>query len=497
MKNKHKVFVILTILIFFVSCKGTSIENKSDEKGETPVFDPKMFSNVASLQEQLHLIAKNETPSVVSISTEKLVSSSDNYDFYGPFDPFDFFFRDDRRNRDDDQNKRKKEYRQGGLGSGVVYKQKGNKYYVLTNNHVIENVDKIKITIDQNKSYDAKLLGTDPDVDIAVVEITTKDELRVAKFGDSDKLNTGDFVIAIGNPYGLQGTMTFGIISALGRSDLNTGKVNLTNFIQTDAAINPGNSGGPLLDINGEVIGINTLIYTQSGGSIGLGFAIPVNVAKKVAEQIIEKGKVEHGWLGVYFEQLNEEKIKTLNLKQIKNGMLVTEVLQDSPAEKAGIISGDVLLELNGVKLVNSSDLVIAIGNSTPGTKVKLKIFRDNKILDKEVTLGDRKDFVASSKTEKETESQIMEDYGFRLADINDSLRSKYKIDKNVTGVVVTDISTGSLAGRAGVKEGDVIFKINSDLVKTVNDFKKILKDKEGRNYFFINRNGREFIVIM
>jgi len=497
MNNIRKVFVLITVIFLFVSCKGTSVENKTGENRETPVFDSRMFSNVASIQEQLHLIAKNETPSVVSVSTEKLVSSSNNFDGNGPFDPFDFFFRDDRRNRDEEPKNKKKEYRQGGLGSGVIYKQKDNKYYVLTNNHVIEGVDKIKVTIDQNKSYDAKLLGTDPDVDIAVVEISTKDELRVAKFGDSDKLQTGDFVIAIGNPYGLQGTMTFGIISALGRSDLNTGKVNLTNFIQTDAAINPGNSGGPLLDINGQVIGINTLIYTQSGGSIGLGFAIPVNAAKNIAEQIIEKGKVEHGWLGVYFEQLDEEKIKTLNLKQIKNGMLVTEVQQDSPAEKAGIVSGDVLLELNGVKLANSSDLVIAIGNSAPGTKVKLKVYRDNKIIDKEVTLGDRNKYASASKSNKESESQVLEDYGFRLADINDGIRSKYKIDKIVTGAVVVEVSTGSPAGSAGIKEGDVIFKVNSDLIKTVEDLKKVIKDKDGRNYFFISRSGREFIVIM
>ncbi len=448
-------------------------------------------TSIYDLQAKFNSIGEKVSPSVVSISTEKTITQR-----YEPFDPFDFFFKSPWDNNDNNKKNppKKKEFKQGGLGSGVIYMKKNNSYYIITNNHVIEDVDKIKVIINE-KTYIGKLLGTDPDVDIAVVEINTKDSLTVANFGDSDKLKTGDFVLAIGNPFGLQGSMTFGIISALGRSDINAGRVNLTNFIQTDAAINPGNSGGPLLNLSGEVIGINTLIFSRSGGNIGIGFAIPVNIAKATANQIIESGKVEHGYLGVIFEELNEDKIKTLNITGTKYGMHVLNIMENSAASKAGIIVGDILLQLNGKELKKSSDLTIAIGNSKPGSKVTFKILRDNKVIEKEVILGNRNDMKAIN---TKADSEIFDQYGIQLANLNNELKKQYNLPNNLNGVLIIKIDPQGMAASAGIEEGDVIYKINDKKVNSIEELKTILKDNDDNtNYFFLYRKGKEFIVTM
>ena len=488
--NKHlRIFIIFILALALFSCGKNQ---KNTFTGTDNSYDFRQFVNLKELQGQLHTIADNNTSSVVSISTEKIISQP-------AFDPFDFFFKSPWGFDDEDQRKqpapqKKKEYKQGGLGSGVVYQKKDNVYYIITNNHVIEGVDKIKVIVNQDKNYDAKVLGADPEIDIAVVEIKTKDNLSVAKYGNSDILKVGDFVIAIGNPFGLQGTMTFGIISALGRGDITGGgKGSLTSFIQTDAAINPGNSGGPLLNLESEVIGINTLIYSQSGGNVGIGFAIPINVAKKAIDQIITKGKVEHGWLGVYFEPLTEETIKTLNLKNIDKGVYVTQVIEGSPADKAGIKTGDVLIELNGKKLVKSNDLMQAIGNSSPGTKVTFKFSRDGKISEKEVTLGDRTEL----KSAAVKDAELLENYGMSLSDLDNELKKQYKIPSDFNGAVVSKVVQRGLANQAGIQEGDLIYKINNRLIKSVKEVKDSLQNDNPSNYFFIYRKGKEIIIKM
>ncbi len=489
-----RISIIFFIFIFAFSCSNNyknkySFQNNNEEN-PSPVINASQFVDLSQLQLQLHTIADNHTPSVVSISTEKTVSQT-----YNNFDPFDFFFKGPWDKDDNNNNQPKqKEYKQGGLGSGVIYRKKDNKYYVVTNNHVIDGVDKVKVIIDENKSYEAKIIAGDPDVDIAIVEITTKDQLHTAQFGNSDNLKTGDFVIAIGNPFGLQGTMTFGIISALGRGDITPGRVNLTNFIQTDAAINPGNSGGPLINLKGEVIGINTLIYSRSGGSVGIGFAIPVNIAQQVADQIIENGKVEHGWLGVYFEPLTEDTIKKLNLKKVKNGIYITQVVDKSPADKAGLKAGDIILELNNKKLSKITDLTFAIGNAAPGTKVNLKILRDNKNIEKSVVLGDRSEF---KQEEKNSEKEVIENLGLELSELDNNNRKAYKVPSNVNGVVISNIDQRGRAAQSNLEIGDVIYKVNNKLIKSVSDLKNILKQSDEINYYFINRRGKEFIVKM
>ena len=496
MKNTRVLATIFLTLILFTSCSFISQNKRAiltendetqiqTEEERSPVIKQVQFMDINDLQMQLHTIAKNETPSVVFISTEKIVSVPGT-------DFFDFFFRDPRGQQRNDQDRR--EYKQNGLGSGVIYRQKGNIYYIVTNNHVVEGADTIEITIDQSKIYKGEVINTDPMVDIAVVKIETDDNLVVAKFGNSDNAKVGDFVAAIGNPFGLSGTMTFGIISAVGRSSFQPGNVSLTDFIQTDAAINPGNSGGPLINIQGEVIGINTAIYSRTGGNLGIGFAVPVNVAVKTANQIIDKGKVEHGFLGITYRHLNSDDIKTLEQKNVENGsVIVISVIDGSAAEKAGLEAGDIITEIDGKAIKDNRDFALLIGHAEPGTKLRLKVVRDNKTMTKNVTLGVR----PSEEKMTKSENKVMENYGMELAKITPSLRRKYNLSDNLNGVLVTNVTANSRAFTSGIEEGDVIYKINNQTIDSMSDVEKILKDERKRNYIYIIRGKRKRLIIM
>lgn len=444
----------------------------------------------ADLQKKLHNIAESATDSVVFISTEKVMKQQ----FNNPqFDPFEFFF-----NNPQDKAPKQREYKQTAFGSGVIFHKKDGKYYIMTNNHVIDDADTIKITIDHKTFYDGKVLGADPETDVAVVEIETKDKLTIAETGDSSNLKVADFVIAIGNPFGLSHSMTFGIISALGRSDIAMDSAGFTSFIQTDAAINPGNSGGPLLNIEGEVIGINTMIYSRTGGNIGIGFAIPINVAMKIADQLLTTGKIEHGWLGVGFEVLDDEKLQLLDIpKKYNTGILVREVYDESPADKAGLKTGDILLELNDKKLVKGSDLTIVIGSSLPGTQIKLKVLRDKREITVNVTLGSRSEFNAETNIPDESDYETLQNYGIEVTNGDSLILKKYKLPDNVHGVVITRVTPGSIAERSGFAEGDLIYRINSEDIQTVKDLTTILAEIEDRAYFFTYRGSKSIIRIM
>ena len=443
--------------------------------------------SITDLQNRLRSISQEKAQSVVFIGTEKIIKQRQ-------MSPFEFFFGVPGQDRGGEQKER--EFKQQGLGSGVIYQHKGNDYYIITNNHVVENADKIKISVDQQKFYDGKVMGTDPQVDIAVVKIETKDTLTVASFGNSDEAQVGDLVIAIGNPFGLTGTMTFGIVSAIGRTGLADDKVNLTNFIQTDAAINPGNSGGSLMNISGEVIGINSMIYSQSGGNVGIGFAIPSNVAVRTANQIINSGKVEHGYLGVYFQELTDETKEKLDLKNISEGMLINKVIEGSPAEKAGLQAGDIILEINGKKMKKSSDMTLTVGNAQPGDKMSMKVQRDGKNINITVVIGTR-DNKSFAKNNTDTKGHAYDKYGFELADLTPEIKSQFNIAEN-SGVVITSVADRSPAAENDLQPGDVIFKINNRSIKTLSDVDKQLKDKNyDSNYFFISRGGKRLIVMM
>lgn len=430
--------------------------------------------SIVNLQEKLREIADKESKPVVFISTEKIVKQQS-------YDPFEFFFN----NRGGKLTPKEREFKQSALGSGFFYQQKGDEYFIITNNHVVDGMDTVKVSIDDQKEYNATIVGSDSDVDIAVIKIKTKDKLQLAKIGDSSKIKTADLVMAIGNPYGLSHSVTFGIISAIGRPSPDNSKPGYTNFIQTDAAINPGNSGGPLLNISGEVIGINTMIYSQSGGSVGIGFAIPINIAKNIADQLITIGKSEHGWIGITFRELNEDEAEKLGLKQQQFGMLVMQVEKDSPADKAGIKSGDLLLKIGKQKLSRSSDLTVTVGSAKPGDKLSVSILRSGKTIEKTITVGKRSSKSAVENSDNASGEEI-ERFGFVLSDEKD-------------GVSVRVVEVNSPAARAGFKNGDIITKINSKKIKNIKDVQNALKDVNPGDgtYFFVNRSEDSLILMM
>ncbi len=432
------------------------------------------------LQNQLHKIAEQEAKSVVYISTEQTIKQR-----VQTFDPFEYFFNN---RRPQEREPKEREFKRSGLGSGFIYSKKGNEYFIITNDHVVNGADKVTITLNGGKKeYPATIVGGDSDVDIAVIKVKTKDKLSIAKIGHSDTLRIADLVLAIGNPFGLSHSVTFGIVSALGRGNLDNNKPGFTDFIQTDAAINPGNSGGPLLNLAGEVIGINAMIYSQTGGSVGIGFAIPMDIAKGIADQLISTGKIEHGWIGVGFQDLDKDALSKLGIKNRNSGMLILSVEKNGPADKGGIKVGDVLIKINNKDLNHSNDLTVVVGNSRPGNNIELTLIRNDKNLTKTVTIGKRstKDSVATS-NEKRSNDEISPKFGLTVA-------------KATQGVVVKMVERTSIASRVGIRVDDVIYKINSSKVVGVKDFNRLLEDIEPGNgtYFFVLRNGESMIVVM
>ena len=323
-------------------------------------------------------LAEKSMPSVVNISATTVVETrSQPFPFqFPPGSPFEEFFKDF------DQNRGPQKRRSTALGSGFVIKDNGT---VITNNHVIQNAEGILVKFTDGKEYEAKLIGTDPVSDIAVLKIQSNKKFPAVKFADSDKAKVGDWVLAIGNPFGLGGTVTQGIISAINR-DINMGRYD--NFIQTDASINQGNSGGPLFNMDGEVLGINTAIFSNSGGSVGIGFAIPANFAKNVIDQLIKYGETKRGWLGVRIQTVTKEIADSLGLNETI-GALVTDVNKNSPADKAGLQQGDIITEFNGQKVKTMRDLPRLVGEAEVGKPAKLKIWRKKDLLQKQLCLED------------------------------------------------------------------------------------------------------------
>lgn len=419
-------------------------------------------------------ISEKVNPSVVSVvSTTKIKVSQPGLSPFGN-DPF---FDELRRHFGPDSFPQynapeEKEFEQSGLGSGVIITNDG---YILTNNHVIENADKIKITLSDKREFDAEVKGRDPETDIAVIKINAKD-LPTATLGDSDKAKVGEWVLAIGNPFGLQHTVTAGIISAVGRT--NMGVTQYEDFIQTDAAINPGNSGGPLVNLDGEVIGINTFIFSRSGGYMGAGFAIPINMARKIMDQLINKGKITRGWLGVSIQDLNEELAKVLGLKQTK-GIVVRQVEVGSPADKADIKSNDIILKIAGKQIETTKQLMQIIAGFVPDTEVEITILREDKEISKKVKITEKQALTASAEKKGSTESQ--EKLGLEVKELTDELAEQYDF-KGQKGVIITKILSGSLAERAELQVGDLITEINGYGIKNIDDYRKAVEKLEEKN---------------
>lgn len=410
-------------------------------------------------------------PTVVMVSTERTVRRSAGgglfEEFFRPFRD-DSFFRDHPFFRDRGED-REREYRTQGLGSGVIVSEDG---YILTNHHVIAQADTIKITLINQKEIPASVVGSDPNTDVAVLKIDAED-LPYMRFGDSEELQVGEMVMAIGSPLGaaLAHTVTQGIVSAKGRSDLNIlGTDGYENFIQTDAAINRGNSGGPLINMKGELIGINTAIASQSGGFQGIGFAIPSNMARNVMESIIEKGRVVRGFIGIQFQPLDENLARAFDLPDDR-GVIITNIQSDSPAEKAGLQPEDIILEFNGRAIESGSEFRRRVAEMMPGTEVTLKINRDGEEISVDVTLEEHPtDDLAEA--DQETIREIV---GFSVTELTRELAERLRIRPDVDGVVVEEMDRNSPAAQNGLRQGDVIISLNRVPVSSVSEFNEVV----------------------
>ena len=444
MKSFKKIFFILFILNF------------------------SSFTNVKAVPESFADLAEKLMPSVVNISTTQTVRTSSNqFPFqFPPGSPFEEMFKEFQRPT---------ERKASSLGSGFIIKENGT---VITNNHVIANADDILVRVD-TKEYKAKVIGADPYMDIAVLKMETTDKFKPVNFGDSDKARVGDWVVAIGNPFGLGGTVTSGIISARNR-DINLTRYD--DFIQTDASINQGNSGGPLFNLKGEVVGINTAIIAPGqAGSIGIGFAIPANAASNVIDQLINFGETRRGWLGVRIQEVTKEIAEAVKLKKTE-GALVASVGEKSPADKAGIKAGDIILEFDGKKIDVMRTLPKVVAGTEVGKNVQLKIWRNKKLITKKLILGrleSSQEFKAKSPKIKKTKEVEIENLKITVRDLNEEDISSRKLNKNTKGVVIMEISNISpLKGLLNVN--DIIIEAqktkitkSSDLNNVVNQVKK------------------------
>ncbi len=400
-------------------------------------------------------LAEKLKPSVVNISTTKTVRGGGFRSPFGQGSPFERYFgRDDFFERffgDIPQ----REFKQKSLGSGFIISADG---YIFTNNHVVEQADKILVKLSDGKEYEAKVIGKDAKTDIALIKIKTSDSLPVAETGDSDKLRVGDWVMAIGNPFGLEQTVTAGIVSAKGRV---IGAGPYDNFIQTDASINPGNSGGPLFNMEGKVIGINTAIVAQGQG---IGFAIPISMAKTILPDLKAKGKVTRGWLGISVQDITEDIAKNMKTKD-RNGALISDVFKGDPADKAGLKSGDIITEINGKKVKDTHELLMMIAAFRVGETVKIKILRDGQ--EKEVSLA-----VAERKEQAEIAAagESGQAFGMVVQEITPEIAKHLGLSTK-KGVIVVDVQEGSTADEVGIQPQDIILQVNKVKINGMKDY--------------------------
>ena len=413
-------------------------------------------------------LAEKSMPSVVNISATTIVETKATpFPFqFPPGSPFNEFFKDF------DQNQGPQKRKSTALGSGFVIKENGT---VITNNHVIQNAEGIFVKFTDGKEYEAELVGTDPVSDIAVLKIQSNKKFPAVKFANSNDSKVGDWVLAIGNPFGLGGTVTHGIISAINR-DINMGRYD--NFIQTDASINQGNSGGPLFNMDGEVLGINTAIFSNSGGSVGIGFAIPANFAKGVIDQLIEFGETKRGWLGVRIQVVSKEIAESLGLKE-PIGALVTDVSKKSPADKAGLKPGDVIIGFNGKKVSTMRDLPRLVGQAPVGKPASLKIWRNKNEISKSVVLGRLEDTAEfKERVPKKSKDATLSSLGIDVRSIKDEDKKNRDKLKNKTGVIIKKIDPNGAMALLPVRPGDAIIALQNKSIKNIKDFEKKIQQQ-------------------
>ncbi|MEG3619993.1 Do family serine endopeptidase [Magnetovibrio sp. PR-2] len=467
-------------------------------------------AHAKSAPESFADLADQLLPAVVNISTSQVVegrSGSQEMPQFPPGSPFEDFFKDffDRGQPNGNGNgngDRPRKRKATSLGSGFIIEHKSNgEAYVVTNNHVIEGADEISVILQDDTRLSAEMVGRDAKSDLAVLKVKSKAKLPTVPFGNSDKSRVGDWVVAIGNPFGLGGSVTAGIISARGR-DINAGPYD--DFIQTDASINRGNSGGPMFNMDGEVIGVNTAIYSPSGGSVGIGFSIPSSAAKPVIKQLIKDGKVSRGWLGVHIQVVTESIAETLGLDKAE-GALVASVIEDGPAAQAGIKARDVILEFDGQRVDEMRKLPRIVANTDVEKKVKVKVWRDGKMKSLSVQIGrldDTEQVAQAPERGPKKSSQVsLVELGIKVASPTDRLIEEFDLPEDVKGLIVTDVDVESTAYEEGVRPGDVIGEISQEKVKSPADAKRLVKaaKKAGKRSVLLlvqGQTGFRFVAV-
>jgi len=438
-------------------------------------------------------VAQQVSPSVVFIQTERAVQVQQS-PFSSPFggDFFDRFFGEPSPGTPRQQPPSQR--RAVGQGSGFVFaideRLLNDKAYILTNNHVVEGADAIKVTFNDGQEFDAEITGTDPQSDVAVIEING-DDLPALALGDSDALEVGEWVVAIGNPFGLSHSLTVGVVSALGRTSL--GLSDYEDFIQTDAAINPGNSGGPLVNLDGEVIGINTAIASRSGGYMGIGFAIPSNLASSIADQLINSGEVTRGFLGITIQDLTADLADSFDLDTTQ-GILVAQVSPDSPAAAAGIEQGDIIVAYQGQDVTSVGAFRNQVSLTPPGTQTRLTVIRNGERMNLNVTLGSLEGAQVATQDAVESAEEI----GISVQTLTPELASQFDMEPG-RGVVVTQVVPGSVAEAAGIRAGMVILEVNRNSVTSAEAFNRAIAaaSDEQRALLLIRTNGGQRFVVL
>ncbi|MCP5467695.1 MAG: DegQ family serine endoprotease [Deltaproteobacteria bacterium] len=447
MKRKTLLKSLFFVSILFIGI-GLGVSLKLDWPGSSHAQNQQMlYSPPNSAPESFSKLAEKAQPSVVNISTTKKISSSPFMHYYG-------------------YDSQESLSRPNSLGSGFVIDSNG---YIITNNHVVKNADEIQVILADGRSFDAKIVGRDAQLDIAVIKISPPADLPAVKMGDSDQLKIGDWLVAVGNPFGLGHTVTAGILSARGRV---IGAGPYDNFLQTDASINPGNSGGPLFNLNGEVIGVNTAIIR---GGQGIGFAIPINMAKTIIPQLIKKGKVERGYLGVGLKEIDADLAKRLGLKQ-PMGALVAMVYAGTPAQKAGLKAGDIITKFNQKPILHKQDLPIYVSQSPVGSAVEVEVLREGKEQTLRVILG-------SLESDRQTASLITPNgerkkLGISVRKLNSAERKQNGLSSD-EGIIIVAVERNSPAASLGLQAGDIILQINNQSIYSTKDFVRAFEESK------------------
>ena len=458
---------IATYAITF-SPKDIQADSSNLQQAKATIADFAPKSGFADLIEKI-------SPAVVHVAISGVPRSSTRQDFnFPPGSPFEDFFRQLPRQENPEQQRK----RPLGIGSGFLVSADG---YVVTNNHVIDNGEEITVTLANNQEYDATLVGTDQETDLAVLKIEAEEPLPFVKWGDDKQSRVGDWVIAIGHPFGLEGgaSASTGIVSALGRN-IRSGRYD--NYIQSDAAINRGNSGGPLFNLDGEVIGVNTAILSPTGGSVGVGFSIAANLAGSIVEQLIETGQVERGLIGVQIQPVDDAVAESIG-RNNKFGALVERVVPGKPADKAGIIAGDLILEFNDQKIIEMRNLPRIVADTEIGKSVPIKIWREGKEITKTIKVEKLQDdsfaqTTKNSESKKSSNDPEIDDFlGAELLTVTKDVREKYNLADDIEGVLLLNLSQGSLAEFNGLQSGDILIRVGKKSVKSVEELQTSLED--------------------